>query len=68
MQFLDAVDLWIGYERKITSKIKWRAQLNIKDVFASKKLIPVTVQPDGSPGTYQIPEPRVITLTNSFEF
>lgn len=64
----DSVDLWIGYERKITEKIKWRAQLNIRDAFASKKLIPVTVQPDGSPGAYRIPEPRVWTLTNTFSF
>ncbi len=35
---------------------------------AREDLIPVTVQPDGSPGTYRIPEPRMITLTNTFEF
>ncbi|WP_404422475.1 TonB-dependent receptor plug domain-containing protein [Nibricoccus sp. IMCC34717] len=63
-----AIDLWLGYTRKVTDKINWRIQLNIRDLLASKKLIPVTVQPDGSPGTYRIPEPRVFTLINSFEF
>jgi outer membrane receptor protein involved in Fe transport len=64
----DSVDFWVGYERKITERIKWRAQLNIRDAFASKTLIPVTVQPDGSPGAYRIPEPTVWTLTNTFSF
>lgn len=65
----DAFDLWIGYQTKIFSdRVKWRVQLNVRDVFASDKLIPVTVQPDGSPGAYRIPEPRVISLTNSFTF
>ncbi|HEX2854364.1 MAG TPA: TonB-dependent receptor plug domain-containing protein [Opitutaceae bacterium] len=61
-------DLWIGYERKLTQRIKWRAQLNVRDLFSTDKLIRVTVQPDGSPGAYRIPEPRIITLTNSFIF
>lgn len=61
-------DLWFGYERKLGTKVRWRAQLNVRDLFATDKLIRVTVQPDGSPGSYRIPEPRTITLTNSFSF
>ncbi|MEO7414830.1 MAG: TonB-dependent receptor plug domain-containing protein [Opitutaceae bacterium] len=61
-------DAWIGYERKLTAKVRWRAQLNVRDLFSTNKLIRVTVQPDGSPGSYRIPEPRTITLTNSFTF
>ena len=64
----DSVDLWVGYERKLTDRIRWRAQLNIRDVFASDSLIPITVQPDGSPGAYRIPEPRTIAFTNTFSF
>lgn len=64
----DAVDLWIGYSRKITEKINWRIQLNVRNLLYSKDLIPVTVQPDGTAGAFRIPEPRVFTLTNSFEF
>jgi hypothetical protein len=61
-------DMWIGYSRALTKRIHWRVQLNVRDLFASKRLIPVTVQPDGSPAAYKIPEPRVISLTNTFEF
>jgi len=64
----DAFDFWIGYGRKLTTRINWRIQLNVRDLFASKTLIPITVQPDGSPGTYRIPEPRVIMISNTFEF
>ncbi|MCC5024638.1 MAG: hypothetical protein J6386_18405 [Candidatus Synoicihabitans palmerolidicus] len=62
----DAIDLWVGYEKQITERIKWRGQLNIRNLFAIKDLIPVTAQPDGSPGTYRIPEPRTIAFTNTF--
>jgi outer membrane receptor protein involved in Fe transport len=64
----DSVDFWVGYERNITEKIRWRAQLNIRNAFATKKLIPITVQPDGSPGAFRIPEPTVWTLSNTFSF
>ncbi len=61
-------DFWTGYEKKLSNRINWRIQLNVRNVFASKKLIPVTVQPDGSPGTSRIAEPRVVSLTNTFTF
>ncbi|MDX2185527.1 MAG: TonB-dependent receptor plug domain-containing protein [Opitutaceae bacterium] len=64
----DAVDLWVGYERNLTSKIKWRAQLNVRNAFASKTLIPIDAQPTGDYGQFRIPEPRVISLTNTFSF
>jgi hypothetical protein len=63
-----AVDLWVGYQRKLTNKIVWRIQLNGSNVLGNNKLIPVTVQYDGSPGTSRIAEPKVFTLTNSFTF
>ncbi|WP_404423314.1 TonB-dependent receptor plug domain-containing protein [Nibricoccus sp. IMCC34717] len=64
----DALDLWIGYERNLTTKIKWRAQLNVRNALASKKLIAIDAQPDGSSAQWSIPEPRVISLTNTFSF
>lgn len=64
----EAVDVWAGYRRKLSERITWRMQLNVRNAFASKALIPVTVQPDGSPATLRIPEPRVLMLTNTFEF
>jgi hypothetical protein len=61
-------DTWIGYERKLTPKIKWRIQFNVRNVFATHKLQVVTVEPDGSPAGLRIPEPRTWALTNTFEF
>ncbi|HEU5079838.1 MAG TPA: TonB-dependent receptor plug domain-containing protein [Opitutaceae bacterium] len=63
-----SIDLWVGYERKLTRRYTWRTQLNVRNVFADKDLIPITVQPDGSPATSRIPEPRVITWTNTLKF
>jgi hypothetical protein len=62
------VDLWVGYDWKISKKFKLRTQLNVRNVFASDELIPVTVQPDGTPAGYRIPEPRTFALTNTLEF
>lgn len=64
----DAFDCWVGYERAITEKLKWRVQLNVRNVFGSRELIPITVQPDGSPAAYRIPEPTTWSLTNTFSF
>jgi hypothetical protein len=63
-----ATDLWLGYERKISRRLKWRAQLNVRNVFANDKLIKAQANPDGTAAAYRIPEPRTITLTNSIEF
>jgi hypothetical protein len=62
------VDFWIGYGRKLTSKIDWRIQLNVRDALASKKLIPISVNPDGSPAAYRIPELTSWSITNTFTF
>jgi outer membrane receptor protein involved in Fe transport len=61
-------DTWIGYQRKLTDRINWRVQLNVRNLFANDELIRVTVQPDGSPGAYRIPEPRTWSVTSTFTF
>ena len=63
-----AFDFWASYSRPLGQRIHWRIQLNVRDAFASKSLIPITVQPDGSPAAYRIPPPRVISLSNRFDF
>jgi len=63
-----AVDLWLGYTRKLSNKLTWRVQLNVRNVFGDKDLIPVTVQPDGSMAVGRIPEPTVWTLSNTILF
>ncbi len=62
------VDLWVGYGRKLTDKIDWRIQLNVRDIFAEKKLIPISTQPDGTPAAYRIPELTSWQITNTFSF
>jgi hypothetical protein len=62
------VDLWVGYDRKLTDKIKWRLQLNVRDVFASDTLIPITTQPDGTIAAARIPPETTWSVTNTFSF
>jgi hypothetical protein len=63
------LDGWIGYQRKLPwHGVKWRVQLNVRNILATDHLIRVTVQPNNEPGAYRIPEPRTFTLTNTFEF
>ncbi|MBK9991807.1 MAG: TonB-dependent receptor, partial [Verrucomicrobia bacterium] len=43
----DALDLWLSYERKLTSKLGWKIQLNVRNVLQNNGVIPISVQPDG---------------------
>lgn len=62
-------DVWVGYGRKIwNDKIDWRMQLNIQNVGVGNELVPVTVQPDGTPAAYRIKPPQQVFLTNTFKF
>jgi hypothetical protein len=62
------LDFWLGYGHKVTSKIGWRIQLNVRDILARKKLIPISVNPDGTPAAYRIPDLTSWSLTNTFNF
>lgn len=64
----DHLDFWIGYGRKLTRKIDWRIQLNVRDVLATKSLIPISANPDGSPAAYRIPDLTSWSVTNTFSF
>jgi hypothetical protein len=61
-------DLWVGYQRNVTDDVRWRIQVNVRNLFGGDDLIPVTVQPDGSAAAFRIAEPRTWTITNTFEF
>lgn len=61
-------DLWVGYSRRIAKNIDWNIQLNVRNVGVGSELIPVTVQWDGSPGTYRIKPPQTWQLTSTFKF
>ena len=62
------LDLWFGYSRKITNKIHWRAQINLRNVGEDTKLVPVTMNPDGTVAFSRIQQGMAWQLTNTFEF
>jgi hypothetical protein len=62
------IDLWIGYYRKLTQKLVYRVQLNVRNVGEHNSLIPVTVQPDGAVASWRIAPTQVWSLTNTIEF
>jgi len=64
-----SIDLWASYRRKLTSKIEWRVQLNVRNAnYGGDALIPINVQPDGSAAGYRIRAPRTWQLSNTFSF
>lgn len=64
----NSVDMWLGYDFKTTSKVKWHIQLNLRNVFATDKLIPVNVQYTGEYAAYRIPEPLGWEFSTRLEF
>ncbi len=62
-------DLWISYHRMLSDHIGWRIQLNVQNVGAKNKLIPVSVEPDGHTwATVRIAPVQQWFLTNTFTF
>lgn len=64
----DAIDAWVGYERKLTGKINWRIQLNLRNLGQQPHLIPISIQPDGSAAGFRISDGFAWTITNTFSF
>jgi len=62
------IDLWVGYHRKLSDKINWRIQLNVRDAFQQKGLIPISYQPNGTVAAYRIVSGQSFSLSNTFEF
>jgi hypothetical protein len=65
-------DLWVGYQRKLTSRINWTIQLNVANVGKGDYLIPVSYQAPingvASPAFYRIGPTQQFTLRNTFSF
>ena len=61
-------DLFASYNWKLGQNKNLTTRLNVRNVFASDELIPVTVQPDGTPASYRIAPPRTISITNTISF
>jgi hypothetical protein len=63
------VDVWLRYTKKFRrDKVRWTAQLNVRDVFGNDDLIAVTAQPNGTIASARIPQPTLWSLTNTFSF
>jgi hypothetical protein len=64
-----AVDLWASYDRKITSKIDWKIQVNVRNVGKNDGLIPISVEPDGQTWAAARVQPvQEWFVTNTFSF
>lgn len=62
------LDFWIGYARKLTDRMSWRVQINLRNIGKDYELIPVSVNPDGSMAAGRISEGMGWAITNSFSF
>ncbi|HEU5078842.1 MAG TPA: TonB-dependent receptor plug domain-containing protein [Opitutaceae bacterium] len=61
-------DFWVGYTRKLTRKMDWRIQLNLRDVGKKASLLPISVEPNGDVAAYRIREGMTWQVTNSLSF
>ncbi len=61
-------DMWFSYKHKITSKINGSIQLNLRDLFAGHRLIPISSNPDGTYGQYRLGATTSWELTTRLEF
>ena len=65
----DGLDFWVSYKRKLTDKIDWKIQLNVRDAFENEGLIPVNIQSDGTTyAGFRIKPVQEWSLTNTFSF
>lgn len=64
----DHYDMWIGYSRKLSEKINWKIQLNVRNLFEKHHLAPASLEPDGSWALARIEEGMSWSLTNTFSF
>ncbi len=61
-------DAWVGYSRKVTQKINWRIQLNVRSVGENDRLIAARINPDGNVALARIVQGMGWQLTNTFDF
>ena len=62
------LDLWVGYQRKLTDSVDWRIQINARNVGQDTSLTPVSANPDGTYATMRIVEGTTWSITNTFSF
>jgi hypothetical protein len=65
----EGLDLWATYERKLTAKINWKIQANVRNVGKGDGLIPISVQPDGKTwASVRVQPTQEWFVTNTFSF
>jgi hypothetical protein len=63
------LDLFASYTRPLFgNRIRWKAQLNVRNAIGSDSLLPVTIQPWGEVATTRLAPERRWYLTNTFSF
>ena len=63
------VDAFVTYEREVWHKrIKWKVQLNARNIIADDSVIPIGVQPWGEASTVRLPPEKRWYLSNTFAF
>jgi hypothetical protein len=62
------VDAWIGYQRKLNSKIDWRVQLNVRSLGENAHLVAAAVEPDGTVAQARIVNGATYDFSMKFSF
>ena len=61
-------DAWIYYRHKLTKKVDLTVQLNLRNLFSGKDLIPINSNPDGTYGQYRLGSTFGWQLSTKFDF
>lgn len=63
-----AGDAWVSYRGKLTDKIDYRLQLNVRNLIGESDYVLIATNPDGSPAVVRNPNPISIFLSSTFSF
>ena len=62
-------DAWLSYGRRLwRDRVRWKAQLNVRNIGVHNRLIPVSTQPDDTIDAWRFSPDTTWTLSNSFDF
>lgn len=61
-------DAWVGYQHKLTEKIDWRAQLNVRSVSERAHLVTAAGEPDGTVAQQRILNGATYDFSMKFSF
>ncbi|MDA0348435.1 MAG: hypothetical protein O3C43_16865 [Verrucomicrobia bacterium] len=63
-----AADVWVNYRGKLSDKLDYRLQLNVRNAIGEKDYILILTNPDGSPAVFRNPNPMDVFLTATLMF